>query len=81
MATNLEKLQTAFFKGLNLSSIDQIHAIKLKESQNWDTVGHITLISEIEDAFDLDLEADDMFEIDTFDSAIKVLESKYNQRF
>ena len=72
MATNLEKLQTAFFKGLNLSSI---------ESPNWDSVGHITLISEIEDAFDLDLEADDMFEIDTFDSAIKVLESKYNQRF
>ena len=67
MATNLEKLQTAFFKGLNLSSIDQIPALKL--------------ISEIEDAFDLDLEADDMFEIDTFDSAIKVLESKYNQRF
>ena len=52
-----------------------------KESPNWDSVGHITLISEIEDAFDLDLEADDMFEIDTFDSAIKVLESKYNQRF
>ena len=74
MATNLEKLQTAFF-------IDQIPALKLKESPNWDSVGHITLISEIEDAFDLDLEADDMFEIDTFDSAIKVLESKYNQRF
>ena len=81
MATNLEKLQTAFFKGLNLSSIDQSPALKLKESPNWDSVGHITLISEIEDAFDLDLEADDMFEIDTFDSAIKVLESKYNQRF
>ena len=81
MATNLEKLQTAFFKGLNLSSIDQISALELKESPNWDSVGHITLISEIEDAFDLDLEADDMFEIDTFDSAIKVLESKYNQRF
>ena len=81
MATNLEKLQTAFFKGFNLSSIDQIPALKLKESPNWDSVGHITLISEIEDAFDLDLEADDMFEIDTFDSAIKVLESKYNQRF
>ena len=81
MATNLEKLQTAFFKGLNLSSIDQIPALKLKESPNWDSVGHITLISEIEDAFDLDLEADDMFEIDTCDSAIKVLESKYNQRF
>ncbi|WP_347148870.1 acyl carrier protein, partial [Parabacteroides distasonis] len=62
-------------------SIDQIPALKLKESPNWDSVGHITLISEIEDAFDLDLEADDMFEIDTFDSAIKVLESKYNQRF
>ena len=81
MATNLENLQTAFFKGLNLSSIDQFPALKLKESPNWDSVGHITLISEIEDAFDLDLEADDMFEIDTFDSAIKVLESKYNQRF
>ena len=81
MATNLEKLQTALFKGLNLSSIDQIPALKLKGSPNWDSVGHITLISEIEDAFDLDLEADDMFEIDTFDSAIKVLESKYNQRF
>ena len=81
MATNFEKLQTAFFKGSNLSSIDQLPALKLKESPNWDSVGHITLISEIEDAFDLNLEADDMFEIDTFDSAIKVLESKYNQRF
>ena len=81
MATNFEKLQTAFFKGLNLSSIDQLPPLKLKESPNWDSVGHITLISEIEDAFDLNLEADDMFEIDTFDSAIKVLESKYNQRF
>ena len=44
MATNFEKLQTAFFKGLNLSSIDQLPALKLKESPNWDSVGHITLI-------------------------------------
>ena len=51
MATNLEKLQTAFFKGLNLSSIDQIPALKLKESPNWDSVGHITLISEIESKY------------------------------
>lgn len=81
MATNLEKLQAAFLKGLNLSSIEQLPALRLKESPNWDSVGHIALIAEIEDTFGLDLEVEDMFEITTFDAAIDVLRDNYNLDF
>lgn len=81
MATNLEKLQAAFLKGLNLSSIEQLPALRLKESPNWDSVGHIALIAEIEDAFELNLEVEDMFEITTFNAAIEILRDNYNLDF
>ena len=78
--SNLDKYIDAFVGTFEVD-VEIAQKLKYQEIDAWDSVGHITLISEIEDAFDLDLEADDMFEIDTFDSAIKVLESKYNQRF
>ena len=77
---NKEKLQQIFVDVLN-SSIEQMLYLQLKESENWDSVGHIALIAEIENVFDINLETDDMFNITSFDSAVKILETNYNIKF
>lgn len=77
---NIEKLQQVFIDVLN-SSIEQIPSLRLKESENWDSVGHIALIAEIEETFDINLDTDDMFNITSFDSAIKILGTNYNIKF
>lgn len=77
---NKEKLQQIFVDVLN-SSIEQMPYLQLKESENWDSVGHIALIAEIENVFDINLETDDMFNITSFDSAVKILETNYNIKF
>ena len=44
---------------------------------NWDSVGHMTLITEVEDAFDIMMETDDIIDFSSFDVGVQMLK-KYD---
>lgn len=50
--TNLEKYVKAFSEALEVPESD-VPALKYGESDQWDSVGHMTLIAALEDAFDI----------------------------
>lgn len=73
--SNIEKYNHVFSEVMSASS-ENLANLKFKESENWDSVGHMTLISALEDAFDIFLEVDDMMSITSYDKGKEVL-SKY----
>ena len=44
---------------------------------SWDSVGHMGLISEIEDAFDIQFETDDIVDFNSYEKGIELL-TKYD---
>lgn len=47
---------------------------------NWDSVGHMQLMSAIEDAFDVMLDTDDIIDFNSYDTGKKIL-AKYDVEF
>ena len=43
-------------------------------SRNWDSIGHIKMVTELEEKFDISISPDDVMEMGTYEDIIKVLE-------
>ena len=43
----------------------------------WDSIGHMSLIAELEDTFDISMEMDDIIDFSSFSKGIEILK-KYN---
>lgn len=50
--------------------------VSQKNCEQWDSLRHLTLASELEDAFDLELEPEEIAEMTDFDRVITMLKSK-----
>ena len=77
--TNLEKYNNVFSEVMSVSK-GNLADLKFKESENWDSVGHMTLIAALEDAFDIYLEVDDMMGITSYSQGKEIL-AKYGVDF
>ena len=76
MNNNLEKYNKIFVELFGISK-SELYTLKLKESSHWDSVGHIALISTLEEVFDISLHTDDMFAIRSYQEGIQILK-KYH---
>lgn len=70
--TNLEKYKKAFVEGLEISE-EGLEDLVYEGIPEWDSVGHMSLVSCIEDAFDIMLETDDIIELNSFKKGIEIL--------
>ena len=80
MNDNLAKYSKVFCEIFSANE-SQLESLKMKESENWDSVGHIALIAALEDVFDISFEFDDMFELSSYKNGILLLSEKYNIEF
>lgn len=80
MTDNLRKYNQVFCETFGVLETE-LGDLKLKESECWDSVGHIGLISSLEDVFEINMESDDMFDISTYENGIEILKAKYNIEF
>jgi acyl carrier protein len=77
-----EKLNTynSVFKetfGINESKLPDL---KYQDIIEWDSVGHMGLMSSLEDAFKIEMEIDDIIDFSSYKKGIEIL-SKYNISF
>ncbi|WP_214703541.1 MULTISPECIES: acyl carrier protein [unclassified Exiguobacterium] len=72
--SKLEVYNMAFRNGLELEGDVVLEEMKLGESTEWDSIGHMTLIAEIEDAFDVYIDSDEMTEFHSYKSGIALLQ-------
>jgi acyl carrier protein len=74
--TNIEKYTQAFTETFGVSATD---AAKLEYQgiQAWDSVGHMALITAIEEAFGVMLDTDDIIDLNSFEKGKEILK-KYD---
>ena len=75
--SNKEKYIKAFKSSLTISDETFNEELKYNEIPEWDSIGHMTLISGIEDEFKISIETDDVINLSSFKEGIKILK-KYN---
>ena len=73
MMKNIEKYRNAFMDALELEENEVSEELALGETSEWDSLGHMILISTIEDVFDVSIESEEMTEFDSYRSGMELL--------
>ena len=68
-----EKYKEIFIKSLSIDKKKFNENIKYNEIPEWDSIGHMTLMSSLEDGFDISLETDDIIDFSSFKKGIQIL--------
>jgi len=71
-----EKLKEVFAIALDINKSKVNDNLKYNEIEEWDSVAHMTLVAEIEDAFDIMLDTDDIIDMSSFLKSKEIV-SKY----
>ena len=74
--TNLEKYIKAFEETFDVSK-DKLEGLKYQDIDQWDSVGHMSLIAALEDEFDIMMDTDDIIDFSSFEKGKEIL-SKYD---
>lgn len=73
MMKNIEKYRNAFMDALELEEDEVSEDLALGETSEWDSLGHMILISTMEDVFDVSLDSEWMTEFDSYQSGMQLL--------
>ena len=78
--TNVERYNYAFTQTLGISE-EELAGLKYQDISQWDSVGHMTLVSAIEDAFDIMMDTDDIIDLSSYEKGKEILSKSYNIEF
>ena len=73
----LEAYNKAFIEGLDIKPEINLDGLKFNEIEEWDSIGHMSLMSALEEAFDISLETDDIVDFSSYEKGKDILK-KYN---
>lgn len=74
--TNIEKYINVFTETFGVT-IDETRGLKYQSVETWDSIGHMGLVANIEDSFNIMFDADDIIDFSSFEKGIDILK-KYN---
>lgn len=77
--TNLEKYNQVMCDSLQVTE-NQLAGLKYQQVPLWDSVGHMTLVANLEDAFDIMMETDDIIDFSSYEKGKEIL-AKYDVDF
>ena len=79
--SNKKKYKKLFIEALNVEEIIINDNLKYNEIPEWDSIGHMSLMSAIEGAFNISMETDDIVDFSSYKKGMEILENKYNLKF
>jgi len=74
--TNLEKYNKIFIEALEVNEAI-LETLKYQDVDEWDSVGHMGLMGDLEDAFEIELDIDDIIDFSSYLKGKEIL-AKYN---
>ena len=74
---NLEKYRNAFVEGLDVEEDKITDSLEYEGIPEWVSVGHMSLVACIEEAFDIMMETEDIIDFNSFQKGIELLK-KYD---
>ena len=75
-----EKYRDIFIQSLTIDEKKFHEKIKYNEIPEWDSIGHMTLMSSLEEKFSISMDTDDIVDFSSFKKGIVILE-KYGVKF
>ena len=69
-----EKILEVLKETFELDSVDK--TISQQNCEAWDSMGQLNLVADLEDAFDISLEPEEIGEMECFDDIVRILKSK-----
>ena len=79
-ASNIEKYENAFMESFDIEKSMLNEELKYESIPEWDSVGHMTMISNLEEVFDIVMEMDDIIDFSSFEIGKEILK-KYKIDF
>ena len=79
-ASNIEKYENAFMESFDIEKSMLNEELKYESISEWDSVGHMTMISNLEEVFDIVMEMDDIIDFSSFEIGKEILK-KYKIDF
>ena len=70
---NSQKYKSIFLQSLGIGEDVFNEEIKYNEIPEWDSIGHMTLMSNLEEEFDISIETDDIVDFSSFKKGIEIL--------
>ena len=70
---NEQRILDIFVKCLSLEGTVDSDSLKYNQTKGWDSVGHMTIIAELESEFDCMMDTDDILDLSSFDKAIEIM--------
>ena len=80
MMGNREKYDTAFIQVFEIEQDQLNSSLEYQSIKSWDSVGHMALVAELEDVFDIMLEMDDIVDFGSYETGIETMK-KYGVEF
>ena len=71
--SNKHKYRDIFIKSLSINSNKFNENIKYNEIPEWDSIGHMTLMSGLEEGFGITMDTDDIVDFSSFKKGMKIL--------
>lgn len=72
-----DRLDLAFRQALGLADDEPLEALAYGSTEGWDSVGHMQLIAAIEEAFGVQVGADDVFAMSSTSEVRRVLRERH----
>ena len=70
--SNKKKYDEAF-KSIFEITDEQLPGLQYQSIPTWDSIGHMSLINEMEEAFDISMETEDIVEFGSYEKGIELL--------
>jgi len=67
-----DKYDKVFMKSFKIKK-DKLKKLKYNSISQWDSVGHMSMIGSLEEAFDITLEMDDIIDFSSYEFGKKIL--------
>tara|TARA_B100001175_G_C19514836_1_gene646608 strand:+ start:8554 stop:8796 length:243 start_codon:yes stop_codon:yes gene_type:complete len=76
-----ERYKKTFVQSLSIEKDKVNNDLKYNDVPEWDSIGHMTLISDLEEEFKITLETDDIIDFSSYKKGKEILKEKYKIAF
>ena len=76
----LSKIQDAFHASLQVDPHSVSMETSAKDIPAWDSMGHLSLASKLEQSFNISLDVDDMMEMESVREIVRIVQAKISRK-
>lgn len=69
---NIEKYNEAFISSLEITT-EQLENVSTQNCERWDSIGHMSLIAVLEEAFEIEFDPEDMTAITSYNNGKEII--------